>query len=630
MKQWARLALGLGLGMLLWSGCTHTSPKTEDERFLKFVDRVFDETVLRYPEYQTYMGIKKDYGKLNELGEAVQEREYKLAQKHLKDLNRFDPNHLSVTHRVSYDLFKKNLIQQIEYYEFRFHDYPVNQMFGQHSHLPAFMINMHLVKDKKDAQAYISRLREFKPKFDQLIRGLQKRENLGVIPPKFVFAKAIEDSQNVITGKPFDNREASSPMWEDFNAKLDTLKLKDGDRKRLLAQAESALKESVKPAYEKLIDFLKEQETRADERAGVWKLPHGERYYQMLLHHTTTTHLTADAIHELGLQEVAKIHGEMRKLMKRLDYKGNLQSFFRRMQSDKKFYFPDTPDGRKAYLARVDEVIDQMRSRLPELFTRIPKAELVVKPVEAFREKSAGTAFYDGPAPDGSRPGIYYVNLSDMSKLPRYELEALAYHETIPGHHLQIALANEQESLPKFRRYGGDTAYVEGWGLYAEQIPKEIGMYKDPYSDFGRLSYKLWRAARLVTDTGIHQKRWTREQAIDYLKANTPASESEIVGSVERYIVMPAQATAYMIGMLKFAELREKAHERLGKSFNLKEYHDEVLRHGSVPLDILEKLIEEWIEKKVANSEQTKPAQSKADVQSTAPAAETGTSSFAQ
>ena len=314
----------------------------------------------------------------------------------------------------------------------------------------------------------------------------------------------------------------------------------------------------------------------------------------------TTTDMTADEIHNLGLAEMDRIHDEMRAIMAEVGFEGSLQDFFEFTRLDPQFFYPNTPEGKEDYLTEATAMIDTMRESLPSMFSTFPKADLIVKAVEPFREQSAGKAFYQRPAPDGSRPGTYYANLYDTASMPIYQMEALAYHEGIPGHHMQIAIAQELPDIPKFRRYGGYTAYTEGWGLYSEYFPKEFGFYDDPYSDFGRLAMELWRAARLVVDTGIHDKQWTREQAIDYLMTNTPNPEGDCIKAIERYIVMPGQATAYKIGMLKILELREHARTELGDEFNIAEYHDIVLRQGAVPLATLEALVDAWIADKQA------------------------------
>jgi uncharacterized protein (DUF885 family) len=288
----------------------------------------------------------------------------------------------------------------------------------------------------------------------------------------------------------------------------------------------------------------------------------------------------------------------MREIKDKVGFKGDLKAFMEFMKTDKQFYLPNTEEGKAKYLADATAMIDNMKSRLDELFIVKPKADMIVKRVEAFREKAAGKAFYQQPAPDGSRPGIYYANLYDMEAMPTYQMEALAYHEGIPGHHMQIAIAQELEGIPKFRKFGGYTAYVEGWGLYSELVPKEMGLYEDPYSDFGRLAMELWRACRLVVDTGIHAMKWTRQQGIDYYVNNTPNATSDGVKMVERHIVMPSQATAYKIGMIKIVELRENAKKQLGEKFDIREFHDVVLKSGPVPLNTLESFVNDWVASK--------------------------------
>ncbi|MBU2180636.1 MAG: DUF885 domain-containing protein, partial [Gammaproteobacteria bacterium] len=360
-------------------------------------------------------------------------------------------------------------------------------------------------------------------------------------------------------------------------------------------EAEVALVSSVKPAYEQLISYLTTLETKAGTDDGVWRFKDGAAFYNNALARTTTTTMTAEQIHDLGLAEVARIHQEMHEIMKKVGFKGDLQAFFSFMRDDPQFYYPNTAEGKAEYLAEATRVIDVMKSKLDELFLVKPKADLIVKAVEPFREQSAGKAFYEQPSMDGSRPGTYYANLYQMKGMPKYEMEALAYHEGIPGHHMQIAIAQELENVPKFRKFGGYTAYIEGWGLYTEMLPKEIGMYQDPYSDFGRLAMELWRACRLVVDTGIHAKKWTREEAISYLATNTPNAKSEVDNAIERYIVMPSQATAYKIGMIKIVELREKAKAALGDKFDIRAFHNVVLKNGAVPLDVLETLVDQYI-----------------------------------
>ncbi|GGH02488.1 hypothetical protein GCM10007420_18440 [Glycocaulis albus] len=363
---------------------------------------------------------------------------------------------------------------------------------------------------------------------------------------------------------------------------------------RLLNEGREALQSWAAP-YERLIAVMTAQRESAAAGDGVWRLPDGEAFYNARLANFTTTNLTAQEIHDLGLANVERIHGEMEAIMEEVGFEGSLQDFFAFMREDPQFYYPNTDEGRQAYLDEATAAIERMNERLPEYFITLPQHALEVRRVEPFREASAGKAFYSRPAADGSRPGIYYANLRDMSDMPIYQLEALAYHEGNPGHHMQLAIMTDLEDIPSFRRFGGFTAYSEGWGLYTEYLPLEMGFYEDPYSNFGRLAMELWRAARLVVDTGLHYHEWSREEAIEYLVENTPNPRGDATNAIERYIVMPGQATAYMIGMLKILELRERAESELGDDFDIRMFHEVILRDGAVPLAVLEELVDAWI-----------------------------------
>jgi uncharacterized protein (DUF885 family) len=473
-------------------------------------------------------------------------------------------------------------------------------MFGVHAELPAFLINMHKINSVSDAKAYIARLNKIPQVMEDVVKGLELREMNQIMPPAFVFAHTIEASQNILQGRPFEKSSDASALLEDFSSKVEKLDISKTQKDELILEAQEALLTSVKPAYENLIVKLIDQQQRATTDHGAWKFPKGKAFYDTALKRTTTTDLSAEEIHEIGLNEVARIHKEMEEIMEEVEFEGSLKDFFQFMRQDEQFYYDNNEAGRQRYLSEATSLINSMKTRLDELFLTKPEADIIVKAVEPFREKSAGKAFYQQPALDGSRPGTYYANLYDMEAMPTYQMEALAYHEGIPGHHMQLAIAQELDSLPMFRKIGGYGAYIEGWGLYSELVPKEIGLYEDPYSDFGRLAMELWRSIRLVVDTGIHSKKWTRDEAIDYYVENSPNAESDAVKMVERHIVMPGQATAYKIGMNKILELREFAKKELGEEFDLREFHDVVLTNGSVPLNILEELVVEWVEKQKA------------------------------
>lgn len=564
-----------------------------------FFEDTFTRDVMSSPVYQTYMGIKQDYDKWDDGSEAKKLKDFAQTKADLVTLNSINRAQLDDATKVSYDLKKQDLENSIADFKWRYHSYPVNQMYGTHSMIAAFLINQHQVSDVKDAKAYISRLNGVPAVFDQLITDLEVRAEKGIIAPKFVFPHVIDSSKNIIKGAPFEQGDDST-LLSDFKRKVNKLEISQSEKDSLTADAADALKSAVKPAYSKLINYIAQLEKRADNRDGAWKFPDGEAFYNNALKRTTTTDLTAKEIHAIGLAEVARIHDEMRAIKDKVGFKGDLAAFMQFMKTDKQFYLPNTDAAKEQYISQATDLINNMKSRLDELFIVKPKADMIVKRVEAFREKAAGKAFYQQPAPDGSRPGVYYANLYDMEAMPTYQMEALAYHEGIPGHHMQIAISQELEGVPKFRKFGGYTAYIEGWGLYSELVPKEMGLYEDPYSDFGRLSMELWRAARLVVDTGIHAMQWNRQQGIDYYVNNTPNASSDGVKMVERHIVMPSQATAYKVGMLKILELRENAKQQLGDKFDIRQFHDIVLKNGPVPLNVLENFVNQWIASKQA------------------------------
>ena len=562
-------------------------------------DTKFDEDVAESPQWQTSLGIKTNYGKWDDISSDQMAEDLKQAKARLDYLeSEVDLAALDSVTQVSYKLYKLNLENEIEDYEYRFYNYPVNQMFGLHASVPAFLINKHRIDSVADAKAYISRIKGVKPLFTELRNQLGIRETNQIVPPKFVLDRVLEDSQNILKGQPFDESSTQMPILADFQAKLEALDIDTETKAILLQEANQALKDSLQPAYEELITFIESQKVRATTEDGAWKFPRGDKFYAIALNRATTTEMTAEEIHQLGLDEVERIHTEMEAIKEQVDFEESLQDFFEFMRNDEQFYYEDSDAGRAAYMKEAKRIIDNMRARLDELFITKPKAEIVVKRLEAFREKSAGKAFYNSPAPDGSRPGIYYANLFDIKAMPKYQMQALAYHEGIPGHHMQLAIAQELDGIPKFRKFGGYTPYVEGWGLYCEYLPKEMGAYKDPYADFGRLAMELWRACRLVVDTGIHDKKWTREEGIAYYKENTPNAESDCIKMVERHIVMPGQATAYKVGMNKILDLRAKAEKALGEAFDIREFHEVVLGQGAVPLSILEELVDDYIAEK--------------------------------
>lgn len=615
MFEYKRITLAVSLALMV-SGCTgasnedatttagsqtaaaessaQESAQTESEKANKLFEDIFMETVMRSPMYQSHLGIKEDQDKWDDISEEQAKDDLEFQKAQLERVMAIDESELNEQTLVSWMLMKQQLEQDIEEYEWRHYNYPVNQMFGMHSSVASLLINQHGISEVSDAEDYIARLNALPTMFEQLEENLDIRADKGIIAPKFVYPYVINDSENIISGAPFDDGEASA-LWADFSKKVEDLDIDDSQREELMEAARQAMLQSVQPAYESLIAKVKEIEEQATTEDGAWKFPKGEEFYNKALQRTTTTDLTSDEIHEIGLSEVERIHGEMRVIMEEVGFEGTLEKFFVHMRNNDDFIYPATDEGRQRYMDEATAYIDNMRGRLDELFLTKPEADLIVKAVEPYREKSAGKAFYQQPSMDGSRPGTYYANLYDMESMPTYQMEALAYHEGIPGHHMQIAMAQELEGIPSFRKYGRYTAYTEGWGLYTELLPKEIGLYEDPYSDFGRLAMELWRAVRLVVDTGIHDKKWTREEGIEFYVSNTPNARADAVKMVERHIVMPSQATAYKIGMIKILELREKAKSELGDDFDIREFHNVVLGSGPVPLNVLEQFVDDYI-----------------------------------
>jgi uncharacterized protein (DUF885 family) len=583
----------------LFFSCTSNVDEVEVKKAHQFFESVFQDSVLDSPEFQASLGYKSNYDKWDDITwESSRQRAYR-AKDDLDHLEKnIDFDKLDKNTKISYRLMKKRLQRTIDNDNFIFHNYLITHRGGKHSRIPSFLINYHRIDEEQDVKDYISRLRNVEPLMDDLILQLKLRQDVKKIPPAFVFPQAIKTSENIISGYPFEETEKQNVIYEDFMKKLNALEISDALKLRYQSEMEDVLVTIVNYSYRKLITFLEEQQKLADNNHGVWKFEDGADYYQHTLDGYTTLGLTAVEIHEIGLSEVERIHEEIYEIMEKVNFDGTLKEFFDFMREDDQFYYPEGPKGRQMYLDQVQVVVDTLSNRIEELFYGLPSIPLQVKAVEAYREASAGIAFYQRGQADGSRPGTYYANLYRMRDMPIYKLENLAYHEAIPGHHMQISIQLEVEDMPSFRKYGGYSVYAEGWALYSETLPKEIGLYKDPYSDFGRLSGELWRACRLVVDTGVHHYKWTREEGIDYYMNNTANPEGDCIGMVERHIVWPGQAVSYKIGMIKVQELRAYAEQELGDKFSIQEFHDVVLRNGSVTMDILEDIVYSWVDSK--------------------------------
>ena len=592
---------GLATALASFSAASQAAPRApaaqaspqRSSELAAFFERYDEAQLALSPISKTVRGIvDEDYGRWGDFSDQAAQRRQALDQATLAALRaRFDRKSLSEADQLTYDLFENVAARSASSFSHRRSAYLFDQMNGGQSQFPAILINLHRVTDIASAEAYVSRLASLDTVFDQLMAEAGLRAANGVQPPRWVYPYVIQDAQNLITGAPFD-QGPDSTLFADLKKKVFALTISNEAKARIIESGRKALLTDVGPGYRRLIALMRLHQARAGGDDGVWRLPNGKEYYTERLRYHTTTNLSPDQIHALGLKEVARIQAEMRVIMRNVAFSGSLQEFFEHARTDPKFFHPT----RAAYLADVQARKVAMERVLPRYFATLPKDPMIVKEVEPFREKSAGKAFYQLPAPDGSRPGTYYVNLYDLKAMSKNEVEALFYHEGLPGHHLQRALQVSLGDLPAFRRFGAYNVYTEGWGLYAERLGKDMGFYSDPYSDLGRLSMEILRAGRLVVDTGIHHKRWSREQAVAWFKTNTPVTEGDIQSQVERYVVYPGQATAYTVGKLKIEELRARSETAFGNRFDIRAFHDVVLKSGPVPLDTLEQNVGRWIE----------------------------------
>ncbi len=579
---------------------TAEAVEAETERLDQWFAERWEEELDFSPIFKTFLGRKDNYAEIDDFSEDAADEQLEWRRAAAAELkNNFDYDLLTQEAKISYDIWLYQLELDEAVLPFRRRGYVFHQMNGPHSFLPNFMINFHKVETADEMRAYVTRIGEISRAAGQALERAQLAAGEGVHAPRFAYEGVKQQSQALITGAPFDG-EGDSPLWGDANRKIAALveagEIDEATAEDMRNAAREALINEFKPAYDALIAWFDEDVANSPEIAtGVGALPDGEGYYKERLAASTTTDMTADEVHELGLAEVTRIRAEMEAIKEAVGFEGTLQEFFTFVREDDQFYYANTDEGREAYLQAARDHLEFINTRLSDYFGLLPKADLVVKRVEAFREQDGGAQHYFPGTPDGSRPGIFYAHLSDMKSMPIPQLEVIAYHEGNPGHHMQNSIAQEVEGLPEFRNQAGFTSYGEGWALYSELLAKEMGAYADPYSDFGRLTTEIWRAIRLVVDTGLHSKGWTEQEAIDYFTANSPAAAGQIKSEVQRYIVMPGQATAYKVGMLKIQELRARAETELGEDFDIREFHDMVLGGGAMPLAILERRIDAWI-----------------------------------
>ena len=569
-----------------------------------FFNRAFIQYIWDKPEMLTSMGILEQFGinghnaEWNEDTEAASDRDYEFLLEVMATLDEYDETKLTEAEILSVKVLKELLGNPEEDRRFRYHDYPVNQLFGLQNSIPRFLDTFHQVNSSEDAEHYISRLSKIGIKMEQNMEGLLIRENLGIIPPTFVIDKSVAIMKEFVAQPAEQN-----VLYASFKGKLEDVdEIAEADRAAFLASAAEQIDDVVYPAYQAYIDYFSALRAKSNSDAGVWKLPDGEAYYNYLLRQHTTTDMTAAEIHAIGLAEVERIQAEMLQIFAAEGYDPSLgvKALFDQLAEEERFYYPDTDAGRAQILEDYTTIIDEIEAGIAGAFNIKPKADIVVKRVPEFSEETAPGAYYSHPSRDGSRPGTFYANLFDIKATPKYGMRTLAYHEGVPGHHFQVAIQTELEGIPEFRKESGFTSYAEGWGLYAERLAWEMGFQPDPYDNLGRLQGELFRAVRLVVDTGIHAKRWTREQAIDYMLANTGTAESDVISEIERYIVMPGQATAYKVGMMELLRLRDEAQEALGAKFDIRDFHDVVLKDGALPLTALRQLVMQYIAEKQA------------------------------
>ncbi len=538
------------------------------------------------PEYASILGDKRYNDQSSDLSAAEQARQAKQNRSFLKRLKAIDTTGFSDQEKINKALLVRNLQDAIDNYEGRDYEMPVNQMGGQHifgAQLPS-MLSFTTAKDYDD---YITRIRNTPRQMDQLIDVMRAGMRDKLIPPKFLLGKVADQAAGLIEG-PAEQSAFAIPLTHFPDS------ISESERQRIRTAYLDALNTSLYPAYKKFVAFVRDEYAPAGRaHEGIWSLPDGPARYARAVRQQTTSNLTPAQIHEIGLKEVARIESEMRAIASKLGY-NDLKSFNAAIQDKPELRAKSADDILRIYRG----YIDQMYAKLPQLFGRLPKAKLEVVPVEPFREKEAASANYDSPAPDGSRPGRVYVNTYDAPSRKIIFMESTAYHEGVPGHHMQVAIAQELPDIPEFRRQGGYNAYAEGWALYSERLGKEVGFYQNPYVDYGRLNDDMLRAIRLVVDTGVHYKKWTRDQIVQFFHDHSATDEVEVQSETDRYIVWPGQALGYKIGQLKILELRERAKKELGDKFDIREFHDQVLGYGALPLDVLEERIDAWIKSK--------------------------------
>ncbi|MEC7830903.1 MAG: DUF885 domain-containing protein [Pseudomonadota bacterium] len=569
-----------------------------------FLTRELVYDALKSPEILTYMGVLEEYGfrshngKLSDYSLKKDSDDLREIKKDYRIVNSYQDEHLTPDELTSKKIALFQLRNEIdERTKYPYHNYPLRQMNGLHTQILEFMTDVHPIKDLKDGEYYLSRLEMIPIVFSQILEKMTKRKELKIFPPTFMVQRVIDQINNVLSLSIDEN-----PIITIFEEKLLKLELTEEQVSDLRERAIYIFNEKVLPSYKSLLKHMEEILPLANLNDGVWSLPDGDNYYALKLRKMTTSNFTAEEIHQIGLSEVERISRQITKILKAEGYENfeNIGSILIQLNESDRFLFPDTQESREEIINIYNDIIIESSKIMSSYFHRLPKADVIVKPVPSYSEESAAGGYYRGPSMDGTRPGIFYANLYDIKATPKFGMKTLAFHEAIPGHHFQIALNLENKELGFYRRFGVNaTAYTEGWALYAEQLAVEIGLSEDPFDKIGFLQSELFRAVRLVVDTGIHYKKWTREEAITYMFEKTGKAMSSVVAEIERYISWPGQACSYKIGMIKILELRQKTKELLGEDFEIKDFHDFIIENGEIPLTILEDNFKKWIETKI-------------------------------
>ena len=585
--------------------------QSETEKLNAWFEVKYEEGLMMSPLGLTFQGRKERYNEIDDMSETAQLETLQWKGNSVQEMKTtFDYSKLSHAAKISYDLWEHQYESGLAGKAFMRRGYAFHQMNGTHSFFPTLMMNYHSVETEQDMKDYVSRLSAIGGAMTELTDQAKLAALEGVRPPRFAYEIVVKEAQSIISGVPFDTGSDDSSLWADAKAKTAILVesgvITEEQGAALLATTRSALVDNLAPGYQNLIAFMNDDIKNTSESAqGVHALPDGTAYYEYRLKSITTTDMSAEEIHQLGLDEVKRIRGEMEVIKEKDGFEGTLQEYFAKIRDskdDEKYYYDNTDEGRQAYIDDATAAIENLKKELPSYFGILPKADLVVKRVEAFREQDGAPQHYYRGTPDGSRPGVYYAHLSDMKAMPKNELEVIAYHEGLPGHHMQISIAQELQGIPKFRTQAGSTAYSEGWALYTEALAKEMpNTYVTLGSDFGRLGSEIWRAIRLVVDTGMHHKQWSQQDAVDFFAENSPAPLQTIETEVRRYLVIPGQATAYKIGMIEIQRLRKISEEQLGDKFDIRAFHDTVLSGGALPLSMLERQVKSWIAETLTN-----------------------------